>query len=416
MFSRVSGADSVQRCEKCNQKCADHLASDDELSSNVQKRIEELTGRPEQATGRLASDGAPQLIPKEDDPCRQTAWTLGQDLRRFNRYREALPYARAAYDLNDRGGETENDKDEAVKVDCIVRLPTKASELCAELGLPPETIKDEDLRNEETGFRAVLYRDASTGKVILVGRDTQPTSLVDWQTNTRNGEGKATDQYQAMADLSRRLHQAGVEYNIAGYSKGGGLAQEAGLRNPNAQVFVFNSAGLHEKSFERAGITDVSSLSRRTRSFSAENDFLTYMNNTTDPQQQIDNAKFLLKELKGENRIIIDPMEIDHVSPKNNKKIEKDSNEQKLRDSYFSELDAMIKNMETKKANGIKFQSFPPVRADHKEVVGATQKPVEPGISLSKLIQHQMKKVLNPMEDSVKSDRKNLEKFIKKCT
>ena len=26
--------------------------------------------------------------------------------------------------------------------------------------------------------------------MILVGRDTQPTALVDWQTNTRNGDGK----------------------------------------------------------------------------------------------------------------------------------------------------------------------------------------------------------------------------------
>jgi len=150
------------------------------------------------------------------------------------------------------------------------------------------SIEDRDLRNETTGFRAVMYRDESTGKLILVARDTQPTSLVDWQTNIRNGEGKDTDQYAAMRQLSGRLKKKGIDFNVAGYSKGGGLAQEAALVNPNAQAYVFNSAGLHENSLTRTGTTDFQSLENRTQAFSASNDFLTFMNETTDPLQQIE--------------------------------------------------------------------------------------------------------------------------------
>ncbi len=118
-----------------------------------------------------------------------------------------------------------------------------------------------------------------------------------------------------MRELSGDLADNGVDFNVAGYSKGGGLAQEAALVNTKAKAYVFNSAGLHEASLARTGNTDFDSLAERTQAFSAENDFLTFMNTTTDPDQQIANVRFLQNELKGENRWCIKPMKIIHRNP-----------------------------------------------------------------------------------------------------
>lgn len=152
-----------------------------------------------------------------------------------------------------------------------------------------------------------MYRDESTGKLILVARDTQAKSLVDWQTNILNGQGKDTKQYAAMRELSGRLKDKNIDFNVAGYSKGGGLAQEAALINPKAQAYLFNASGLHENSLSRTGTTDFKSLESRTQAFSASNDFLTFMNETIDPQQQIENSQFLRRELAGDNRSAPDP-------------------------------------------------------------------------------------------------------------
>ena len=93
---------------------------------------------------------------------------MGPTLRRFNRYREALPYARAASDMNERTAATARDskgkalKDDAVKADCLTRVPVEASALSKKLGLKENAIQDQDLRNEVTGSRAAMYRDEAT--------------------------------------------------------------------------------------------------------------------------------------------------------------------------------------------------------------------------------------------------------------
>ena len=340
---------------------------------------------------------------------------------RFNRYREAISYARAANDMSSKLGATENDKDKQIEADCLARLPVQADGLCKELGLKPGSIKDVDLRNETTGFRAVMYRDESTGKLILVARDTQPKSLVDWQTNIWNGEGKDTDQYAAMRKLSGQLEDDNIDFNVAGYSKGGGLAQEAALINPNAQAYVFNSAGLHENSLARTGTTDFKSLGNRTQAFSAENDFLTYMNETTDPRQQIKNSQFLHRELVGENRWAPDPMKIDHRNP-NLSKSDGDLNFARDRDAFLEEIDTMVQQMEQDNVAGRPLRSFPPVRANRKETIpnsdsfmGNRLGADDPGPNLGKLAQHKMSNVLGPMEENIKKDRQTLEEFLKKC-
>ncbi len=229
--------------QACTRPCAAERDRDNTLSAITAHRIARLQGYPEPAEGPASLDG-PMMYSPNATPCQKQAYRMGPTLRRFNRYRQALPYARAAADLNELGDKPGEQKPSAQP--CLTRLSDDSATLSRQLGLPEGAIGTNDLRNDKTGYRAALYRDEHTGRLIMVARDTQPNSLVDWQTNTRNGEGQDTDQYKAARNLAGRLTAQGVPFDLAGYSKGGGLAQEAGLVNEHAKVFVFNSAGLHE--------------------------------------------------------------------------------------------------------------------------------------------------------------------------
>ena len=413
LYSRASSPASVVACK---HPCKAVRAGDDQLSSAAQKRIVSFTGRPEPDTGKLPTDDSPSLVSADSSACDKKARTLGPTLRRFNRYRDALPYARAASDMSrDPAGSTR------VKTPCLTRLPDKGDALCAKLGLKRGTITDKGLRNDETGFRAAMYRDESTGKLILVARDTEPTSLVDWQTNTRNGDGQDTKQYAAMRKLSGALKDEKIPFDVAGYSKGGGLAQEAALVNHDAKAYVFNGAGLHPNSLLRTGNTDFGSLASRTQAYSSDHDFLTYMNQTTNPEQQIANVKFLRRELAGENRPLFNPMKIDHRNPEKPDGAE-DADFIEDKDSYLDELDQKIANMEADRAAGRPLSAFPPVRAGQQETIPDSLSQVgqwlgadEEGPNLGKLAQHQMDNVLLPLQVHVDQDRAALQDFISRC-
>jgi len=66
---------------------------------------------------------------------------------------------------------------------------------------------------------------------------------------------------------------------------------------------------------------------------------------------------------------------------------------------------------------------FPPVRAGSFETIpnsmgwkGLGLRASTPGPGLGKLAQHQMTNVVNPMEDLVNKDRKQMQTFLKKCS
>ena len=255
--------------------------------------------------------------------------------------------------------------------------------------------------------------------MILVPRDTEPHSLADWQTNTRNGVGIDTAQYKAMRRLTSTLATNDQVFDIAGYSKGGGLAQEGGLMNLPSQVRVFNSAGVPDAMLNWTGQADFSDLTSRTKAFSADGDFLTFMNNTTDPAQSIANARFLRKELAGQGSLL-GPIKIKVLNPAT-----PDSNDPSFlaqRSAYLQELDDHIQAMENAYRAGANVPSFPPVRAASKETIlnsatrlgnflgaGSSQP------TLGKLNQHQMSVVLDAMESDVKNDRERLQSFMKVC-
>jgi len=413
-FSRAGSATAKAPCAACCR--ADH-ARDDELSQASSARIAALTG------GRVPPNGAPAPATAQGAPsgrvnsdCARQAGALAPVAQRFDRYRGALPSARAAADLNELGdepGDVPSDKP------CLTRLPVRADELDKTLGMPPGTLKDRDLRNDDTGFRAALYRDEGTGQMILVPRDTQPDSLVDWQANTRNGLGLDTPQYAAMRNLTQRLQDADQSFDIAGYSKGGGIAQEGGLVNTLAQVRVFNSAGLTDSSLLRTGQPDFDDLISRTKAFSAEGDFLTFMNSTTDPGQNIINSRFLRQELAGQGRGL-NPINIKVRNPAmrgvNDPLFDRD------KQSYLDELDQRIDSMQTAYDTGGVVEAFPPVRAASRETIDDSMtlagkmlgaRSDQP--TLGKLAQHKMNVVLDSMETNVASDRKALASFLAAC-
>lgn len=424
-FSRSTSPSAVQPCA---HPCSAAHAKDEQLSAAAHARLQALTGRPEAAKGLLPGDdkplplhGMPTSDPRQPPNCRERAERLGPYLRRFNRYREALPYARAANDMNQRLGAHAQLPDKPVEETCLTRLPVEAQALNEALGLPKGTLLDEHLRDESTGFRAVMYRDEASGRLILVPRDTNPKSLADWVTNTRNGAGLDTDQYRYARELSQKLAEHGVSFDLAGYSKGGGLAQEMALMNTQAKAVVFNAAGLHENSLARTGNQSFSSLVERTRSFSARDDFLTFMNTTADPAKQIRNAEFLLAELNGNNRWLVDPLQIGFRAPAFPDGAA-DPAFQAAQQAYAAELGGFVNGLKLEHAAGKALRSFPPVRSSVHETIANSASTVGnrlgasgPEANLGKLNQHLMKNVIDPLESTVRSDRKALTDFLRSC-
>ncbi len=415
-FSRTSTAQVKGVCVAC---CKAEHAADDQLSQASSARMSALAGRPlaapsNVAAGPAAASGAPSGRINSD--CAQQARTLAPVVARFDRYREALPSARAAADLNELGDKA---GDEASKKPCLTRLPVEADRLNAVLGMPPETLQPVDLRNDDTGFRAALYRDEQTGKLLLVPRDTQPDSLADWQVNTRNGVGQDTPQYRSMRTLTSTLAANGQTFDIAGYSKGGGMAQEGGLMSRLSQVRVFNSAGLPDEALAWTGQDSFDGLVSRTRLFSADGDFLTFMNTTTDPGQNIINAHYLRNELAGQGSIAA-PIKIKTRNPAT--RGVSDPSLAGDRGNYLGELDDHIGSMQAAFDTGGTVIGFPPVRAGSKETIANSgtwlgnvlgAKSDQP--SLGKLNQHKMSVVLDSMESNVKKDREALQGFLKDC-
>lgn len=451
-FSRINAASAVQLCPA--NPCAAAKEKNDRLALAAAHAIDnQIDGHTDSMVSkRSALEDQVYVVSGDISLCKGRAYALQNKgtLQRFNRYRLAMPYANAALELNELGDEDDSPKRQKKRQSrCLTMLPTNAEALNKELGLPDGSIKDKDLLDGSTGFRAALFRSESDGSIILVARDTQPDSLVDWKTNTENGQGGDTDQYKAMRDLTSALQSKKAQFNISGYSKGGGLAQEAGLIAENSTVMVFNSAGLQSASLKRTGNFNFKDLEQRTQSFSAEGDFLTFMNNTTDPKQQLVNARFLRDELAGDGSGF-NPLNIKVRNPEMRAAQEaRDRQNAKnamissfthgsapkvewiedpdpafaiAKENYLSDIDNMIKSAQDKMNRGESFQLFPDVRAGQKETIPNSipfynfdNKVHNGNPNLAKLIQHRMQNVSKGLSDTLIEDKKLLERFIKEC-
>ena len=415
-FSRSSSAQAKAPCVAC---CKADKGKDDELAKASAARIAALSGKPmtppsNAAAGPATSYGGPSGRTNSD--CAQQARALAPVVQRFDRYREALPSARAAADMNELGDKPGT---EPSTKPCLTRLPVDAAGLNAALGLPDGKIMDDDLRNDDSGFRAAMYRDESTGKLILVPRDTQPDSLEDWKTNTRNGEGQDTPQYDAMRQLTTHLKSSGTDFDIAGYSKGGGLAQEGGLISSLSQIRVFNSAGLPDSALQWTNQSGFDDLIGRTKAFSAEGDFLTFMNNTIDSNQIIANSQFLRQQLEGRGAGVY-PIKIKVRNPAMRGLDDEMFDSDKA--DYLAEMDQSVERMQAVLQGSGKVPGFPAVRAMSRETINDSMGTIVASMggrsgqpNLAKLAQHRMSVVLDSMESNVAKDRKSLQSFLATC-
>jgi hypothetical protein len=149
-----------------------------------------------------------------------------------------------------------------------------------------------------------------------------------------------------------------------------------------------------------ADVVSASTSSRSTRAddrrfqpvlcaFSAEQDFLTYMNNTNDPAAQLKNAQFLRSHLAGDPWPA--PMKLTHLNPADATG-PPSAAFAGAKTALMGDLDRMIANRSV---------AFPPVRAVSKETIpgsmsntgwlgGATRS----GPTLGKLAQHQISNVV----------------------
>ncbi len=408
--------------QPCNNPCAQQRQDDIALANNARELADAY------AAGEVSRPGPNGQI------CARRAAEMRQRADRFDRYGAAIPSARAANDLNQLG----DDDDGPVNSPCLERLPLDADALNRELGIPPgspNAITPNDLRNDTTGHRAAIYRSQTDGRLIMVSRDTQRRSLVDWKTNIENGRGFDTDQYASTRRLATKLNASGQNFDIGGYSKGGGLAQEAGLISPNSNVYVFNSAGLNDASLARTGQGSFDSLASRTSAFNAEGDFLTFMNETDDAGREVRNAQFLRDHLAGEADWSLNPMEIQYQNPAhaalrsqrsrgrpNVRDAQRAAQRafEAERDEFLESVDQMIADAEaTPGFDGL----FPPVRSGRPsetipgsmssvgQVSGARSEEARFG----KLAQHQMSNVLGPMENVLEDDRTTLQHFMSGC-
>jgi hypothetical protein len=212
-------------------------------------------------------------------------------VNRFDRNNEAMVRARAA-------AASYNPTQDA---ECTRNLSKDVNLLNQEMAKQGKRTKftAEDFIDHRSGFRAVLYRSESNGRYILAFAGTDPHALSDWETNIDNGRGEDTIQYREARKLAKKLKEYGIDADITGHSKGGGLATEAGMVDDNAQVWTFNSAGLNPASLARTNTANFDDLANRTQAFRTDGDFLTAMQEDKDPSRQIANAKNLKAMLEG---------------------------------------------------------------------------------------------------------------------
>ena len=152
---------------------------------------------------------------------------------------------------------------------------------------------------------------------------------------------------------------------------------------------------------------------------SADGDFLTFMNTTTDPGQNIINAHFLRKELAGEGSWVA-PIDIKTANPATRGRVAPAFAAQKA--AYLQELDEHIDSMQAAYDTGGTVLGFPPVRAASKETIVDSATRIGSALgagsdqpSLGKLNQHKMQVVLGAMERDVNNDRQQLQDFLKAC-
>lgn len=149
----------------------------------------------------------------------------------------------------------------------------------ADKGIDPDL-----LHNRKSGFDAGFYRGPD-GQVVLTFCGTDQGK--DWPQNLGQGLGLQTKQYKNAIELTESALAAyGENLLLTGHSLGGGLAAAAGVIN-NTPAVTYNSAGVHNNTFERAGLVPTEAKEYAAagliRSYSVKNELLTHLQEDSIP-------------------------------------------------------------------------------------------------------------------------------------
>lgn len=140
----------------------------------------------------------------------------------------------------------------------------------------PDGMKDMNQppwKNDDSGFKARLYKNTVTDKYVLVFEGTDPASLKDWRNNLEQGVGLPSQQYEDAHRLGELLSDNNVELEaVAGHSLGGGLAAVAGA-SAGVPTYTYNAAGVHPATMKRYGITP--EMMKDIEAYSGDHDILT---------------------------------------------------------------------------------------------------------------------------------------------
>ena len=169
-------------------------------------------------------------------------------------------------------------------------------------------IKDSDLKDPSTGFKADIYKDTN-GDYVLVYRGTYSdpdhpeNDLVhDWSKewtddNMRQGLGMGSEQYKKSIKLAEKVNSnkpKGKQLTITGHSLGGGLATAAGAAT-GSKTYAFCPAGVHPNTYKMYGVKNPDTS--KVHTYYSNQDFLNMASNNLSLMPKAAGERIMLNTL-----------------------------------------------------------------------------------------------------------------------
>ena len=170
-------------------------------------------------------------------------------------------------------------------------------------------IKDSDLKDPSTGFKADIYKDKN-GDYVLVYRGTysdpdhpENDLIHDWSKewtddNMRQGLGMGSEQYEKSIKLAEKVKQGsekqGKQMTIAGHFLGGGLATAAGAAT-GSKTYAFCPAGVHPNTYKMYGVKNPDTS--KVHTYYSNQDFLNMASNNLSLMPKAAGERIMLNTL-----------------------------------------------------------------------------------------------------------------------